>query len=61
MDRQIFTEHGMNTKKDLEIPLITIGSVLDIVFFLTFTIYTITCILYFFYKNFVVSLYVEYF
>ena len=27
MDPQIFTEHGMNTKKDLEIPLITIGSV----------------------------------
>ena len=28
MDPQIFTEHGMNTKKALEIPLITIGSVL---------------------------------
>ena len=27
MDQQIFTEHGMNTKKDLEIPLITTGLV----------------------------------
>ena len=32
MDQQIFTEHGMNTKKDLEIPLITTGLVVAISF-----------------------------
>ena len=45
MDPQIFTEHGMNTKKDLEMLHITTGLVLDIVFFLALTIYTIILLL----------------
>ena len=32
MDPQIFTEHGMNTKKDLEMLHTTTGLVLDIGF-----------------------------